>query len=393
MFTKKILALLLGISVLSCADEGSQARVERFLQKPNYQVEFGKLSDAEKKQLASDLNECFDKLAGVAVKKANLKRLCEPYLDKGDKAKALLDVTSGQKKKQYEDAAAVKYAGPAQKEVGRIHNVINKEDAIIAPPKQVVRVEGSIADKLKFFQEQSAQLQKAIAQKDIEKPNPRLVALKVDLDGLKAPLEDARSAFERATTARLEAEALNKQAADSAASAIESEKQAIDNEHLATESEKRSKEDADSAASAAAMFDGRQDAEVDAIMRNEVKREDKKSELFEKYGITQENAVAKIVELDGKPATAWDALLVCRILIEDYLSKSKAALEAAKLAHEKAAKAREEAILTRERSEKTKAEVEELLRQATLGEADADRILKDLDSKYQAIASEIASLK
>lgn len=102
MIVKKVMMLaLLGLSTLNCSDAGVKARVEAFLARPTYQADFKDLPEDQKRQLAQDLNEVYDSLVGVSVKKSQLKALCAPFLVKDSKAP--VRVTTGQMKKAYED--------------------------------------------------------------------------------------------------------------------------------------------------------------------------------------------------------------------------------------------------------------------------------------------------
>ncbi len=405
MITKKVILLaLLGLSSLNCADAGPKSRVEEFLAKPTYQADFQKLGDEQKKQLAKDLDEVVDQINGV--KKNVLRALCAPFLVKDSKAPVA--VSKGGKLKAYEDAAAVSSSlSPARVHVApgrlsvssgsdapssaeRVHvgRLSLDEAPVASPPRAPIVVPGSIRDRLAFFQQQSEQMQLQVAAQRGKKDaaqDKRLLELQVELEASRGPLDEARSALEQADRASEDAERLRQTAIEGEMRAVDGERGASENERLAVESEGKSRGIKESVEAMTVAYELRV-GEVDALSATSDITQ-KKQGVFEKYGILEADS-AGVAE--GKLARATPAER--SVLAADMLSKSKAALEAARSARERMERARAEATITRERAAKSKADAEVLVQQAVERKSHAERILRELEERFRALSAELDAM-
>ena len=406
MITKKVILLaLLGFSALNCADTVLKSRVEGFLARSTYQADFKALPDDQKRQLAQDLNEVYDTLEGVAVKKANLRRLCEPFLDKGG-AKAQVEVSRGIKAKAYEAAAASSSSSPARVHVvpGRLSGSsgsdvpplsdgvavgrLSLDAPAVSPPRAPVVVPKLAADRLAFFQQQSADLERQVAAKkgkgDAAR-DQRLNELTAELGALRGPLDGARAALELAARAKGDAEGLRQTAIEDEMRAVDGERGASESERLAVESEGKARGIKESVEAMMAAY-GLSTGEVDSLS-DDPNITQRKQDLFRKYGVLESEGV---VATEGKLARITPAER--SVLAADMLSQSKAALEAARLARERMERARAEATVTRERAARSKADAEALLQEAIGQEAHADEILRGLADRFRLLSEEIDAM-
>lgn len=399
---------LLGLSALNCSDAGAKARVEALLAKSTYVADFQKLDDEAKKQLAKDLQEVYDTLEGVAVKKSRLKTLCDPYLDRIPVKKSIDPSVKGDLK-AYEKAASVSaspipakpHVAPGRVSVSsgsdvppvgeRVHvGRLSLDSSAPAPSplKAPIVVSGSIKDRLALFQQQSEDMHKrAEAQKGKKDAaqDKRLLELQTALEALRGPLAEARAAFELAVRGREDADRLRETAIEGEMRAVAGERDASENERLAVEGEDKAKDIKESVVVVTGAY-GLRAEEVDALSAAPDITQ-KKQSVFEKYGILEADS-AGVAE--GKLAMATKAER--SVLAADMLSQAKAALEAARLARERMAKARAESTDTRERAAKSKADADALVQQAVEREAHADKILKDLEARFRDLSTELDAM-
>ena len=361
---------LLGLSALNCSDAGAKARVEALLAKSTYVADFQKLDDEAKKQLAKDLQEVYDTLEGVAVKKSRLKTLCEPYLDRVPVKKSIDPSVKGDLK-AYEKAASVSASPiPAKPHVAagrvsvssgsdvssvgeRVHvGRLSLDSSAPAPSplKAPIVVSGSIKDRLALFQQQSEDMHMRVAAQKGKKDaaqDKRLLELQTALEALRGPLAEARAALEQATTNKQRTETLSKKAAEDADTAgfIQMSINLDDTALTASVKERINAE-------VAALFT----AGIEAVAQ-------KKRELYAAHGITDENAMQVISRL-ASANNFKDALFLSRFLAEDYLTKANAA----------------------------RLESEDANRQAVEQEAHADEILRGLADRFRLLSEEIDAM-